>query len=107
MQSNAIEIALRHGLSAVNLQSKKNQEHEKSKKVQIYQWIYLENAYHYCKNLSFNFEECTRDEEVAQIHKSIENGDDSWLQDDENEEEASQKFEFIEVPSYVALISDD
>ena len=59
------------------------------------------------KNLSFNFEECTRNEEVAQIHNRVENGDDSWLQDDENGEKASQVFEFIEIPSYVALISDD
>ena len=51
--------------------------------------MYLENAYHYWKNLSFNFEECTRNEEVAQIHNRVENGDDSWLQDDENGEEAS------------------
>ena len=29
------------------------------------------------------------------------------LQDDENDEKASQVFEFIEFPSYVALISDD
>ena len=59
------------------------------------------------KNLSFNFEKSTRNEEVAQIHNRVENGDDSWLQDDENGEEASQVFEFIEIPSYVALISDD
>ena len=37
----------------------------------------------------------------------VENGDDSWLQDDVNGEEASQAFQFIETPSYVALISDD
>ena len=48
--------------------------------------MYLENAYHYWKNLSFNFEECTRNEEVAQIHNRVENGDDSWLKDDENGE---------------------
>ena len=30
-----------------------------------------------------------------------------WLQDDENGEEASQVFEFIKIPSYGALISDD
>ena len=56
---------------------------------------------------SFNYEECTGKEAVAQIHNSVENGDDSWLQDDENSEEASQVFEFIEIPSYVALIFDD
>ena len=43
----------------------------------------------------------------AQINNRVENGDDSWLQDDENSEQASQVFEFIEIPSYVALISDD
>ena len=59
------------------------------------------------KNLSFNFAECTRTEEVAQIHNRVENGDDSWLQGDENGEEASQVFEFIKIPSYGALISDD
>ena len=57
--------------------------------------------------LSFNFEKCTRKEEVAQIHNRVENGDDSWLQDDENGEKASQVFEFVEIPSYVALISDN
>ena len=59
------------------------------------------------KNLSFNFKECTRKEEVAQIQNSIEKGDDYWLQDDENGEEASQVFGFMEIASYVALISDD
>ena len=29
--------------------------------------------------LSFNFEECTRKEEVVQIHNNVENGDCSWL----------------------------
>ena len=67
----------------------------------------MENAYHYWKNLSFNFEECTRLEEVAQIHNRVENGDDSLLQDDENGQEASQVFELIEIPSYITLISDD
>ena len=43
-----------------------------------------ENAYHYWKNLSFNFEECTGNEEVAQIHNRVENSDYPWLQDDEN-----------------------
>ena len=57
--------------------------------------------------LSSNFEECTRKEEVAQIYNSNENGDDSWLQDVENGQEASQVFEFNEVPFYVALISDN
>ena len=37
----------------------------------------------------------------------VENGDGSWLQDDENSEEASQVFEFIVIRFYVALISDD
>ena len=37
----------------------------------------------------------------------VENRDDSWLQDNENGKEASQVFEFIEIPSYVTLISDD
>ena len=46
-------------------------------------------------------------EEVVQIHNRVENGDDSWLQDNENGEEASQIFEFIEIPSYVSLISDN
>ena len=59
----------------------------------------------YC--LSFNFEECTKKEDVAEIYSSVENGDDSWLQIDENGDEASQVFEVIEIPSYVALISDD
>ena len=45
--------------------------------------------------LFFNFEECTRKEDVAQIHSSVANGDNSWLQ-----------YEFIEISSYVALISD-
>ena len=67
----------------------------------------MENAYHYWKNLSFNFEEYTRNEEVAQIHNKVENGDDPWSQDDENGEEASQVLEFIEILSYVALISDN
>ena len=59
------------------------------------------------EKLSFNFEECTRNEEVAEIHNRVESGDDSGLQDDENGDEASQIFEFIEIPSYLALISDD
>ena len=59
----------------------------------------------YC--LSFNFEECTKKEDVVEIYSSVENGDDSWLQIDENGDEASQVFEVIEIPSYVALISDD
>ena len=58
----------------------------------------------YC--LSFNFEECTKKEDV-EIYSSVENGDDSWLQIDEDGDEASQIFEVIEIPSYVALISDD
>ena len=37
----------------------------------------------------------------------VENCDDSWLQDDEKCEEASRVFEFIEIPSYVALTFDD
>ena len=57
--------------------------------------------------LSFNFEECTRKQEVAQIHDSVEHVDESWLQDDKNGEEASQVFEFIGISSYVTLISDD
>ena len=57
--------------------------------------------------LSFNFEKCTWKEDVAQTHNSVENGDDSWLQDDENGEKTSQIFEFVEIPSYVALISDN
>ena len=58
-------------------------------------------------SLSFNFEKCTRQEKAAQIHNSVQNGGDSWIQDDENCEETSKVFEFIEIPSYVALISDD
>ena len=54
--------------------------------------------------LIFNFEKCTRKEEVAQIHNIVENNDDSWLQDDENGEKASQVFEFVKIPSYVAFI---
>ena len=69
--------------------------------------MYLENAYHYWKNLSFNFEECTRNDEVTQIHNRVENGDGSWSQYDENGDEVSQVLEFIKIPSYVALISDD
>ena len=34
--------------------------------------------------LFFNFEECTRKEDVAQIHSSVANGDNSWLQYDKN-----------------------
>ena len=61
-----------------------------------------------CKScLCFNFEKCTKKKEVAQIHNSVENGDDFWLQDDENGENASKIFEFVEIPSYVALISDN
>ena len=56
--------------------------------------------------MSFNFEEYTRNKEVVQIHNKVENGDDSWLQDDENAEEASQVFEFIKFPFYAALISE-
>ena len=55
--------------------------------------------------LSFNFGECTRQEEAAQIHNSVEKH--SWLQDDDSGEETLEVFEFIEIPSYVALISDD
>ena len=47
--------------------------------------------------------ECNRKEEIAKIHNSFENG--SSLQDDENDEEAAHVFEFIEIPSYIALIS--
>ena len=57
--------------------------------------------------LTFNFEKCTIKEEVAQIHNSVKNAHDSWLEDDENGEKASQVFEFVEIPSYVALISDN
>ena len=34
--------------------------------------------------LSFNIEECTRKEQVAQIYNRVENGDNSWSQDDKN-----------------------
>ena len=57
--------------------------------------------------LSFNFAKSSRKEEVAQIHNSVEIGGDSWLQDYETGEKASQVFEFVEIPSSVALISDN
>ena len=57
--------------------------------------------------LSFNIEECTRKEQVAQIYNRVENGDNSWSQDDKNGQEAAQVFKFIEIPSYVGLISDE
>ena len=50
------------------------------------------------KTYLFNFEERIRKEKVEQIHNRIENGDDSWLKD---------LLVFIEIPSYVASISDD
>ena len=56
---------------------------------------------------SFNFEKSTRKEKVAQIHSSVENGYDYWLQDDKNDKKPSQVFEIVQIPSYVALISDN
>ena len=42
------------------------------------------------KTCLFNFEECTRIEEVARIHNRVQNCDDSSLQDEKNGEEVSQ-----------------
>ena len=53
----------------------------------------------------FNFEDCTRIEEVAQVQERVQNSDDSCLQDERNSEEASQAIHWN--PSYIALISDD
>ena len=70
--------------------------------------VMMEEFFCDCEScLSFNFEKCTRKEDVAQTLNSVENGDDSWLQDDENGEKTSQIFEFVEIPSYVALIFDN
>ena len=38
----------------------------------------------------FNFEECTRIEEVAQVQERVQNSDDSCLQDERSSEETSQ-----------------
>ena len=57
--------------------------------------------------LSFNFEKSTTKEEVAKIHSSVEDSYDYWLQDDKNDEKPSQVFEIVQIPSCVALISDN